>query len=114
MQAFGVWNSEQEFAESRGNIFSVVPDGTAMSATAVNNPELQLLEGAIPVFSIDYATSQVDTDGDNVGEAPGAGSMPRQGTYLGGLSQGGTDWTAGWTYGIDPANRGQALWFESL
>jgi len=113
-QAFGAWNSEQEFAEAQGNIFSVVPDGTAMSATAVSNPELQLLEGAIPVFSIDYATSQVDTDGDNVGEAPGAGSMPRQGTYLGGLSQGGTDWTAGWTYGIDPANRGQALWFESL
>jgi hypothetical protein len=22
------------------------------------------------------------------------------------------DWTAGWAYGIDPANRGQALWFD--
>jgi hypothetical protein len=114
LQPFGAWNTEQEFAEAEGNIFSVVPDGTAMSATAVSNPELQLLEGTIPIFSIDYATSQVDIDGDNVGEAPGAGSTPTQGSYLGGLSLGGMDWTAGWTYGVDPGNRGQALWFESL
>ena len=114
LQAFGTFANEQEFAEAEGNIFSVVPSGTVMSATAVSDPELQLLEGTVPVFSIDYATSQVDTNGDNMGEAPGAGSTPTQCTYLGGLSLGGMDWTAGWTYGIDPNNRGQALWFESL
>ena len=36
------------------------------------------------------------------------------GTYLGGASVTETDWTQPWTYGIHPANRGQALWFESL
>ena len=112
--AFGAFASEQEWAESQGNIFSVVPSGTEMSATAVTNPELQLLEGAVPVFSIDYATSQVDTDGDSVGEAPGVGSTPNVGGFLGALSAGAPDWTAGWTYGIDPDNRAQALWFEAL
>ncbi|MDH5345158.1 MAG: serine/threonine protein kinase, partial [Gammaproteobacteria bacterium] len=111
-QPFGAFASEQDFAESLGNIFSVVPDGTVMSATAVSNPELQLLEGTVPVYSIDYATMQVDTDGDNVGEVP-AGA-PTAGTFVGGLSLGATDWTAGWTYGIHSANRGQALWFEGL
>ena len=111
-QAFGAFASEQAFAESLGNIFSVVPDGTVMSATAVSNPELQLLEGTVPVYSIDYATMQVDTDGDNVGEVP-AGA-PTAGTFVGGLSLGAMDWTAGWTYGIHSANRGQALWFEGL
>ena len=107
-QAIGGSASEQAWAESQGNIFATVADGTAKSATAVNDADLQLLEGTVPVFSIDYATSQVD------GAAPGAGSTPTQGTYLGGLSLGGMDWTAGWTYGIDPNNRGQALWFETL
>ena len=111
-QPFGAFASEQDFAESLGNIFSVVPDGTVMSATAVSNPELQLLEGTVPVYSIDYATMQVDTDGDNFGEVP-AGA-PTAGTFVGGLSLGATDWTAGWTYGIHSANRGQALWFEGL
>ena len=107
-QAIGGAASEQAWAESQGNIFATVADGTVKSATAVSDADLQLLEGTIPVFSIDYATSQVD------GAAPGAGSTPTQGTYLGGLSLGGTDWTAGWTYGIHPDNRGQALWFETL
>ena len=107
-QAIGGSASEQAWAESQGNVFATVADGTVKSATAVNDADLQLLEGTVPVYSIEYATSQVD------GAAPGPGSTPTQGTYLGGLNTGQMDWTAGWTYGIDPANRGQALWFEAL
>ncbi|MDX1403021.1 MAG: hypothetical protein R3192_00715 [Woeseiaceae bacterium] len=107
-QAFGAFASEQEYAESVGNIFATVADGTVKSATAVNDADLQLLEGMLPVYSIDYATSQVD------GAAPGAGSTPTSGTFLGALSLGGTDWTANWTYGIHTNNRAQALWFENL
>ena len=108
LQAIGGFATEQAWAESVGNIFATVADGTAKSATAVNDADLQLLEGTVPVYSIDYATSQVD------GAAPGAGSTPTSGTFLGGLSLGATDWTTGWTYGIHPENRGQALWFETL
>lgn len=107
-QAIGAFASEQAFAESVGNIFATVADGTAKSATAVNDADLQLLEGTIPIYSIDYATSQVD------GAAPGAGSTPTSGAFLGALSLGGADWTANWTYGIHPENRAQALWFETL
>ena len=101
------------FAAAEGNIVATIANNTAVSATAVNNPELQLLEGTIPVFSIDYATSQVD------GAAPGASSTPvliggeTTRTFLGAVSQA-SDYTANWTYGLDPANRGQALWFEAL
>lgn len=107
-QAFGGFSSEQDFAENEGNIFATVADGTVTSATALNDPDLQLLEGSVPVYSIDYATSLVD------GAAPDAGSAPTTGNILGAISMGQTDWTANWTYGIHPANRGQALWFETL
>ena len=82
----------------------------AKSATAVNDADLQLLEGTVPVYSIPYATSAVDSV-----TPPGNGSAaPTVGDYLGGLSLGDTDWIANWTYGINPDNRGQALWFEAL
>jgi hypothetical protein len=107
-QAIGAFASEQAWAESQGNIFATVASGTAKSATAVNDADLQLLEGGVPVYSIDYATSQVD------GAAPAAGSAPTSGDFLGALSLGQIDWTANWTYGIYDGSRGQALWFESL
>jgi hypothetical protein len=98
----------QTFAEGEGAIAAAVADGVMTSATAVNDAGLQLLEGTVPVYSIDYATTQVD------GAAPGASSTPTGGTYLGGLSLGQTDWTANWTYGIHSGSRAQALWFETL
>jgi len=107
-QAFGTFASEQEYAASQGNVFATVADGTVKSATAVSDADLQLLEGALPVYSIDYATSLVDD------AAPGAGSTPTAGSYLGALSLGAADWTANWTYGLHPGNRAQALWFEAL
>jgi len=107
-QAFGTFANEQEFAESLGNIFATVADGTNKSATTANDADLQLLEGTLPIYSTDYATSVVD------GAAPGAGSTPVGRSYLGALSLGQVDWTANWTFGIDPANRAEPLWFETF
>ncbi|MGB5346687.1 MAG: hypothetical protein WBN23_11030, partial [Woeseia sp.] len=52
--------TERSFAEGRGNIFATIPTNTAVDATARNDAGLQLLEGVLPVYSIDYATMQVD------------------------------------------------------
>jgi hypothetical protein len=98
----------QTFAEGEGAVAATVADGAVTSATAMNDAGLQLLEGAVPIFSIDYATSLVD------GAAPNASSTPMSGAYLGALSLGQADWTANWTYGIHDGSRGQALWFETL
>lgn len=98
----------EQFATDSGNVFATIPNDTAVSATAANNAELQLLEGEPPIYSIAYATSQVD------GAVPGAGSDPDPAIFLGALSLGEDDWTAGWTYGIHPDNRAQPLWFEAL
>lgn len=101
--------AEQTFADAEGNVAATIPNNTAVSATAMNDAGLQLLEGTIPVYSIDFATSQVD------GAVPNASATPTLGNaYLGALSLGDTDWIAGWTYGINADNRGQALWFETL
>ncbi len=100
--------TEEQFATDSGNIFATIPNDTVVSATAANDAGLQLLEGAPPIYSIDYATSQVD------GAVPGAGSDPTPATFLGALSLGATDWTVDWTFGIHPDNRSQALWFEEL
>lgn len=103
-EAFPGGGTAQDFAEAGGNIFATIPDGTAVDATANNDAELQLLEGVQPIYSIGYATMQVD------GAAPEG--APQQGTFIGGLSLAETDWTTGWTYGIHPDNRAQPLWFE--
>jgi hypothetical protein len=100
--------TEEQFATDSGNIFATIPNNTVVSATAANDADLQLLEGEPPIYSIDYATSQVD------GAVPGAGSDPTPGTFLGALSLGETDWTADWTFGIHPDNRSQPLYFEEL
>lgn len=98
-------DDEQATAEGFGNQFATIADGTAVDASAAANPELQLLEGALKFHSISWATSMVDS------LAPAATTQPTAGDILGAVSAT-SDWTAGWTYGLDPANRGQALWFE--
>jgi hypothetical protein len=104
----GSATTEEQFATDSGNIFATIPAGTAVSATAANDAELQLLEGEPPIYSIAYATSQVD------GAVPGAGSDPDPALFIGALSLGETDWTATWTYGLHPDNQAQPLWFEGL
>lgn len=110
----GAATFEETFAAAQGNVVATIADGTAVSPTAVANPELQLLEGTIPVFSIDFATSQVDGAAPAATAAPvgvNGGTAP---TFLGALSLGGTDYTAPWVYGIVDGNRGQPLWIEGL
>ena len=99
----------ETIATNAGVVFATtLVDGAATSATAVNDASLQLLEGTVPVYSIDYATSQVD------GAAPAASSTPTNGIFLGALSLGANDWTQNWTYGLHDGSRAQALWFEAL
>jgi hypothetical protein len=106
--AIGGFASEQEWAESTGVQFSaeaIAASGAALNPTAAADTNLQLLEGAQPVYSIGWLTSFVD------GLAPAATTEPTSGDILGAVSAT-SDWTAPWTYGISPDNRGQALWFE--
>ena len=109
----GGFADEQEFAEAEGNQFATIPNNTAVSATAVNDADLQLLEGTEPVYSIDFATSQIDGAAIIGTSAPVEvdGTTP---TYLGGLSLSVPDFSRPWAYGIDPNNRAQPLWFEGL
>lgn len=113
--------NDESIATAQGYVVATVADGVATSATAVSDAGLQLLEGTLPIYSIDFATSQVD------GAAPAASAAPTTSfggntndvndpatSYLGALTQGAADWTQPWAYGIHPSNRGQALWFEAL
>ena len=99
---------ERAFAEAEGNQFATVADGTAVDASDAANPEVSLVTGAQKVYSLPWDTSIVDT------AAPIATTAPTSGTatdILGAVSAT-DDWTRPWAYGIDPDNRGQALWFE--
>jgi hypothetical protein len=105
--AFDGVTTEESFAIAQGNVFATIPaGGAAYDPTAAADTDLQLLEGSPPIYSIDFATSLVD------GATPAASAAPTSGTRLGALSLGGVDWTANWTYGIHPDNRGEPLWFE--
>ena len=92
----------EAWAAANGAVFADVADSA--DPTAAADTGLQLLEGAPPIYSIDYDTMSVN---DN---AP-AGA-PQNGDFVGALSLSATDWTQGWTYGIHEGSRGQALWFE--
>lgn len=103
--AIGTFGSEQLWAESNGNQFATVADGTAADPTANADTDLQLLEGTQAVYSLSWTTSFID------GAAPIATTAPSSGDILGAVSAT-DDWTAQWTYGISATNRGQPLWFE--
>ena len=94
----------------QGGQFHPVIAGAATSATAMNNPELQLLGGSLGLGSLPWNTSIIDSAAPTATSAPTAGPD----AYLGALADGGEDWTAGWTYGLHPGNRAQELWFEAL
>ena len=106
--AFGTFSGEQEFAESLGNQFQTVADGTALDATTAADTDLQLLEGAQKIHSLMWNAMMVN------GAPATASTMPTSGigTDILGAVAATDDWTQPWAYGIDPANRGQALWFE--
>ncbi|HEX5787141.1 MAG TPA: hypothetical protein VFY03_03095 [Woeseiaceae bacterium] len=98
-------DDEQAVAEAMGNQFATIASGTAADASTAADPDLQLTEGELKLYSVSWATSFVD------GAAPVATTQPTAGDILGAVSAT-ADWTAGWTYGIHPDNRAQALWFE--
>ena len=94
----------------QGGQFHPVVAGAATSATAMNNPELQMLGGSLAFGSLPWNTSLIDNAAPVATSAPSTGP----GSHLGAVATGATDWTVGWTYGIHPDNRAQPLWFESL
>ena len=102
------WNSEEEFAIAEGNQFATIADGTAVDASDVANPEVNLLTGTQKVYSLGWDQSIVDS------AAPIATTTPTSGTATDilGAIEATSDWTAPWAYGIAEDNRGQPLWFE--
>ncbi|WP_160153718.1 serine/threonine protein kinase [Microbulbifer sp. ALW1] len=88
----------EAWAEANGNQFA----DTAVNPTASIATQLQLLEGTPAIFSINGMI--VDDAATTV--------SPVERAYLGALSQGGTDWTQGWTYGLHQGSRAKPLWFE--
>lgn len=94
--------SLEEWGEATGNVFANISG--AVDPTATSNTGLQILEGIPSVFSIDTDTMVVND--------AAVGISPVERAYLGALSQGDTDWTLGWTYGLHDGSRAQALWFE--
>jgi hypothetical protein len=99
---------ERAFAEAEGNQFATIADGTAVDASDAANPEVSLLTGAQKVYSLPWDTSIVDSAGATATTAPTSGTA----TDILGAVSATDDWTRPWAYGIDPDNRGQALWFE--
>ena len=94
----------ETWAVANGNVFANVPADAALNPTAAADTGLQLLEGTPSVFSI--------ATGSMVVNDAAVGITPIERAYLGALSQGDTDWTQGWTYGLHEGSRGQDLWFE--
>lgn len=92
----------EEWAEATGNVFADISG--AVDPTANADTGLQLLEGTPAIFSIATGSMMVND--------AAVGITPVQRAYLGALSQGDTDWTQGWTYGLHDGSRAQALWFE--
>ncbi|MEQ9563143.1 MAG: hypothetical protein RLN69_11525, partial [Woeseiaceae bacterium] len=111
----GTTVTEQAFATDdatygQGGQFATIVAGAATSPTATNDAGLQLLDAGDNISSLPWNTSLIDNAAPVATSEPSAGP----GEHLGALAAGGTDWTAGWAYGIDASNRGQALWFEGL
>lgn len=92
----------EQWAIDSGNQFATITAQT--DPTTANDAQLQLLEGAPPVYSIAFNAMQVD------GAAPTI--LAPAGTFIGGLSLSETDWTMPWAFGIHPDNRAQPLWIE--
>ena len=94
----------ETWAVANGNVFANVPASAALNPTAAADTGFQVLEGALSVFSIDTGSMMVNDAAVTI--------TPVERAYLGALSAGDTDWTAGWTYGLHEGSRAQALWFE--
>jgi hypothetical protein len=94
--------SVEAWATGQGVVFANITG--IVDPTAGADTQLLLLEGAPPVFSIDY-------DGMVVNDV-GLTGAPTAGDFIGALSESADNPFAGWTFGIFDDNRSQALWFE--
>ena len=94
--------SVEQFAIDSGNVFATVT--SVLDPTPGTDPSLALVNGAVPIFSLDY--SQMVVDGAPLSGAPVAGS------FIGAVGVSGNDWLAGWTYGLFEGARGAPLWFD--
>lgn len=92
-------SSTEDWMSLNNNLMSTVEAGEDPSNDAID-VNISLLDGfySLPV-------SDMVINGGTVS------AVPTDGRILGAVSAT-DDWTAGWAYGLDPANRGQALWFE--
>ena len=112
--AIGGFASERAWMESKTSQFATVASGTAVDASDAADTNLQLLTGAQKVYSAVWASAIVDGAAPLARTTPtdldGTGGKPAP-AFLG-ATVGSSDWTAPWSYGINPNNRAQALWFE--
>lgn len=87
------------FLQANNAVYQSAVEGE--DPTPVSNAQLDILNG---FYSLPLAETIVG--GDVVELTPTSGR-----TFIGAVTEA-DDWTANWAYGLDPSNRGQALWFE--
>lgn len=102
----------EEWAVANGNVFAEVTG--AVDPTATASTQLQILEATPSVYSIDTGSMVINDAPITISPVTGATDEPDAAAraFFGALSQGGTDWTQGWTYGLHDGSRAQPLWFE--
>ena len=124
--AIGAFADEQAWAESTGVQFATLAQGAGSALPPLaGNGTLELLDAtAQPVFSLEHGDMLVDGLGAAASTAPVEVTIPQYDvdgnpiapivttpTYLGGEVTG-SDYSDPWAFGINPNNRGEALWFE--
>lgn len=96
----GTGTTQETFLTDSGNqIYQSLPEGE--DPTSASNADLEILNGFYSLLV-----------GDMIVGGAAATVTPTEGRAFVGAVTADDDWTAGWAYGLDPANRGQALWFE--
>ena len=90
--------TELEFLNETNQTLATLEAGE--DPTAASNANLDILDS---FYSLPVADMKIG------GAAPTVAPIGR--AFFGAVVRD-DDWTAGWAYGIDPANRGQALWFD--
>ena len=119
--------NEQAWAEAHGVQFATLAQGAGSALPPVaGNGTLELLDATDqPVFSLAWVDALVDGLGALPSTAPVEITVPQYDnagnpiapsqvvpTYLGGEVTG-LNFTDPWSYGINPENRGEPLWFEA-
>ena len=110
----GGFASEQAWMESNNSQFATIASGTAVDATDAADENLQILSGPQKVYSIAWAASIVDGNPPEMRTTPTDLDGPEgaDAPLFLGATDGTDDWTAPWSFGINPDNRAQPLWFE--